>query len=70
MKAATLIDDRMEALMKLVGNGIGCEDARLDEYSDDRGLRPDTINRCISAGILKQVGNSDLDDFSLLPVKK
>ncbi len=64
------MDDRMKALMALVGNGIGCEDKRLDEYEDDRGIGPDTINLCINAGILKQVGNSDLDDFSLLPVTK
>lgn len=62
------MDKRMQALMRLVGNGIGCEDKRLDRYSDDRVIGPDTINRCINAGILKQVGNSDLDDFVLLPV--
>lgn len=64
------MDDRMKALMALVGNGIGCEDSRLDDYSDDRATGPDTINLCINAGILKQVGDSDRDDFSLLPVKR
>lgn len=60
----------MKALMGLVGKGISCDDERIDEYSDDRGRETDTINLCIDAGILKQVGDMDLDNFWLLPVKR
>lgn len=46
---------------------VSCDDERLNEFTEDRGAATDTINLCINAGKIKQIGNSDADNYSLVP---
>lgn len=62
-------DERDVKLLNLVyrANGISTEDEFVVPFSEDRGQDDDTINRCISAGRIKQVGDTSYDNFSLVP---
>ena len=59
-------DKRLIALV-MSEHSVSTDDPRLNEFADDHGNADDTINRCIDAGEIKQIGNCDLDDFRLVP---
>lgn len=61
------MDRREKALLRLVydENGVSTEDDRLAPFIDDRGDEDDTVNRCIRAKAIWQVGSED--NFSLVP---
>lgn len=63
------LDRKDEALIALVcaERSVHTEDERIAQYIDDRGPADDTINRCIKAGRIKQVGDYDADNFALVP---
>ena len=48
-------------------NGISTDDPDVGKFCDDRGGRDDTVNRCCKAGLIKQIGDGDSDNFSLVP---
>jgi hypothetical protein len=52
--------------MVIAEHAISCEDPRINEFADDRGVETDTINLCIEAGGITQIGSSDYDDFRLV----
>lgn len=63
------LDDKCMRLIRMVTAevGISTEDPRIAEFADDRGDDTDTINLCIDAGVLSQVGNADEgENFSLV----
>lgn len=64
-----LLDEAEFALVGLVyaRNGISTDDPDVGKFCDDRGGRDDTVNRCCKAGLIKQIGDGDSDNFSLVP---
>ena len=63
------LDEAEVALVGLVyaRNGISTDDPDVEKFCDDRGGRDDTVNRCCTAGLIKQIGDGDSDNFSLVP---
>jgi hypothetical protein len=59
--------DEMLIAMVIAENGISTEDPRIDMFTDDRRPEDDTINRCVKAGRIKQIGDSSSDNYSLVP---
>lgn len=64
------LDEKDRRLIALVWGeqAVSTEDPCIDEFADDRGKEDDTINRCINAGEIRQVGNSDTDNYYLVPI--
>lgn len=62
-------DERETALVRLVhqSGGISTDDPEVEKYCDDRGSHDDTVNRCCKRGDIKQIGDHDTDNFSLVP---
>ena len=63
------MDAKCKELLTLVynENGVSTEDDRVERFADDRGEGDDTINMCVKAGAIRQVGDHDTDCFSLVP---
>jgi len=64
------LDDKCHRLICMVFAvaGLSTEDPRIDDFADDRGQGPDTINLCIDSGLIKQVGSADEgENFRLVP---